>query len=99
MLGLVLHRIGQQRWLQVVVAEQLADRLEVVQQVRGLLWRFWSVHRGLRVAVNGGLAEDSPVRGRNGNSPARLAGCPGLPPPLPPRGRSTGQKEIGSAHV
>ena len=41
----VLDRVGQQRWLQVVIAEQLADRLEVVQQVRGLLQRFWSVHR------------------------------------------------------
>ena len=41
----VLDRVGQQGRLQVVIAEQLADRLEVVQQVRGLLLRFWSVHR------------------------------------------------------
>ncbi|MNL60182.1 hypothetical protein D3C87_1839750 [compost metagenome] len=40
-----LDRVGQQRRLQVVIAEQLADRLKVVQQVRGLLQRFWSVHR------------------------------------------------------
>ena len=33
----VFDRIGQQRRLQVVIAEQLADRLEVVQQVRGLV--------------------------------------------------------------
>ncbi len=60
--------LGQQWRLQVFIAEQFTDRLEVIQQVRGLLQRIGSVHRVLRVAVNGDLAEDSPVRDRNGNS-------------------------------
>src|SRR5450830_40783 len=45
----------------------------------------------LKVAVDGDLAEDSPVRGRSGNSPAPLDESPGLPPPLPPPGQSAKQ--------
>ena len=69
----IVDRVGQQRRLQVVIAEQLADRFKIVQQVSWLCWGSGVSIGMLRVAVNGGLAEDSPVRGRNGNSPARPA--------------------------
>ncbi len=45
----------------------------------------------LRVAVNGDLAEDSPVRGRNGNSPAQPCVSPDLHHHFRHAGESVGE--------